>query len=262
MKFKKALILPLLSITLSGCGLVKGMEKELTVVFEYNGNILSSTTVNQFKNGVVPTLTDSMIPVNHRFYGWTWLDPDSINITDYTDNKNKVTDEFYKNFIEYDDVVHYDEVKDYAFNTTVVLKPLFIDNNDIPVPNYYIAIGWYAKSSTSGLTADKVASWTEDLKAYLVSQGATSENLDDVVITPYEGDVATAGSLVNKDKFNDILIGFGSNIGTTGGVEYIENIGGITMGGKSRYITKLNTKELTEKVFTWLQTEDGNRSLA
>ncbi len=262
MKFKKTLILPLLSIALSGCGLIKGMEKELTVVFEYNGNILSSTTVNQFKNGVVPTLTDSMIPVNHRFYGWTRLDPDSINITDYTDNKNKVTEEFYKNFIEYDDVVHYDEVKNYAFNTTVVLKPLFIDNNDIPVPNYYIAIGWYAKSSTSGLTADKVASWTEDLKAYLVSQGATSENLDDVVITPYEGDVATAGSLVNKDKFNDILIGFGSNIGTTGGVEYIENIGGITMGGKSRYITKLNTKELTEKVFTWLQTEDGNKSLA
>lgn len=262
MEKTKIITIPILGLLLSGCSLVKGMEHNLNVVFEYNGQILSSTTVSEFKNGASPTLSEEMIPLNHRFYGWTWLNPDSINIGKYTDEKNRVTDEFYTNFISYDDVVHYDEIKDHSYNTTVVLKPLFINEDAIPVPSYYIAIGWYAKTSTSGLNASKVEAWTEDLKTYLSSKGATAENLEDIIITPYEGDVATAGSLVNKDKFNDILIGFGNNIGTTGGVEFIENVGGITMGGKSRYITKLNTKTVTEDVFTWLQTEDGHKSLA
>ncbi len=262
MKNKKLITIPILGLLLSGCSLVKGMEHDLNIVFEYNEQIISSTTVNEFKNGVSPTLSEEMIPINHRFYGWTWLNPDAIDIASYTDSKNKVTDEFYKTFISYDDVIHYSEVKEHAYNTTVVLRPLFINEAAIPVPSYYIAVGWYAKTSTSGLNADKVEVWTNDLKTYLTSKGATKENLEDIVITPYQGDVATAGSLVNKDRFNDILIGFGNNIGTTGGVNFVENVGGITMGGKSRYITKLNTKPLTEDVFAWLQTESGNKALA
>ena len=262
MKSARFLFIPLSLLTLSSCGFVKGMEHELNIVFEYNGEIISHTTVNEFKNGVSPTLSNSMIPVNHKFYGWTWLNPDSIDIRSYADSKNRISDDFYKTFIEYDDVVHYDEVKDYAFNSTVVLRPLFIDESIIPVPTYYISIGWYAKTSTSGLTNDLMNKWKKDLEVYLISEGATQENIEDIKITPYEGDVATAGSLVNKDRFNDILIGFGGNIGTLGGIDYKENIGGIPMGGKTRYITKLNEKPLTEKVFTWLQTEDGYKSLS
>ena len=68
--------------------------------------------------------------------------------------------------------------------------------------------------------------------------------------------------LVNKDRYIDVLIGFGKNIGSTGGVEYINNIGGIIMGGKERYITQLTEKETAVKVFNWLQTPEGNASLA
>lgn len=265
MKTKKLLFVPLTLLTLSSCSLVKGLEHDLNVVFEYNGEIISHTVVNEFNNGLAPTLTSEMIPENHRFYGWTWLNPDSIDITKYTDEKNKVTDDFYKLFIEYDDVVHYHEVKDFAYNTTVTLRPLFIDEDIIPVPNYYIAIGWYAKSSTSGLNEILINNWTNDLKEFLKTKGATEQDLGDVVITPYEGDVATAGSLINKDRFNDLLIGFGGNIGTNegdiGGVEYIQNVGGIPMGGKTRYITQITDKPIAVEVFNWLQTEEGHKAL-
>lgn len=258
---KKTWILPLILCSLTSCSLVKGLEHDLNVVFEYNGKIISYTKVNEFNNGISPTLTNEMIPVNHKFYGWTWLDPDSIDIRNYIDEKNRVLDTFYSNFIEYDDVIHYDEIKKYAFNTTVTLRPLFVDESIIPIPNYYIAIGWYAKTSTSGLNAKLINNWTNDLKEYLLSLGASSENLEDIKITAYEGDIATAGSLINKDKFNDILIGFGNNIGSTGGVKFINNVGGIPMGNKTRYITQLNDKELTKKVFSWLQTDEGHKSL-
>ncbi len=254
--------IPICLLAISSCSFVKGMEHHLTVVFEYKDEIVKTSDVSEFNNGVCPTLDDALIPTGCRFYGWTWKDPDSIDITKYTDSKNKVTDEFYTNFIEYDDVVHYDEIKDYAFNSTVTLKPLFIDESIIPIPTYYLAIGWYAKSSTSGLTQEIVDKWTIDLKNYLKTEGASDSDLEDVVITGYEGDVATAGSLINKDKYNDILIGFGNNIDSTGGVSVINKVGGIQMGTKSnRYIAQLNEKDLTVKVFSWLQTSEGQASL-
>lgn len=246
------LVVPLSLLTLSGCGIVKSMEKDLTIVYTYKNEIIKSTTVNQFKNGISPTLTEEMIPFNHEFYGWTWLNPDSIEITD---------EDFASKYIAYDEVIHYQAVKEYANNSVVTLAPLFINIDDIPVPDYYLAIGWYGKSSTSGLNKEIMDNWTKSLYTYLRKEGATEEDIQNIHVTEYLGDIATAGSLINKDRYNDILIGFGKNIQSTGGVEYIENIGNIPMGGKTRYITRLTEDEVAIKVFNWLQTEEGQLGL-
>lgn len=254
MRFKKKfLVLPIALMTLSSCEMLQGLEEEITVVFEYNNEIIYSDYTTQFRNVLMPTLSEEQIPVHHEFYGWTWLNPDSVSIKDA---------DFAEKYFEKDGVIHLADVKDYAFNSTVTLHPVFVLEDDIPIPNYYIAIGWYGKTSTSGLDQARVDAWTIDLKEFLKAEGATDEDLNNIVINKYEGDVATAGSLINKDRYIDVLIGFGKNIGSTGGVEYIDNIGGIIMGGKERYITQLTEKETAVKVFNWLQTPEGNASLA
>lgn len=250
---KRILLLPLLVLSASSCSVVKSLEHTLNVVYEYNGNIIYTDTCSEFKNAMTPTLSEAMIPVNHEFFGWTWLNPDTVVITE---------EGFESKYIEDDDVVHYHEVKEYANNSTVTLYPLFVNIDDIPIPNYYIAIGWYAKTSTSGLDEARINAWAEDLKAYLISEGATTEDINNIVIKGYEGDVATAGSLINKDRYIDVLVGFGGNIDSTGGVPIIEKASGITMGGKSRYVHRLTEKETAIKVYNWLQTEDGNKALA
>lgn len=249
----KILLLPFIVLSASSCSIVKSLEHTLNVVYEYNGEIIYTDTCSEFKNALSPTLSEEMIPVNHEFYGWTWLDPDSVIITE---------EGFNSKYIEYDDVIHYSEIKQHATNTTVTLYPLFVNIDDIPIPNYYIAIGWYAKTSTSGLNEERINAWTEDLKTYLLSEGATNEDINNIVIKGYDGDVATAGSLINKDRYIDVLIGFGGNIDSTGGVEIIEKASGINMGGKSRYVHRLTEKETAIKVYNWLQTDEGNKALA
>lgn len=249
---KKIVFLPIFLIALSSCSLIKGMEHQLSVTFVYNDEIIASKNVNEFTNATTPKLKDEMVPINHEFYGWTWLDPDTVKISD---------EDFETKYIAYDEVVHYHDVKNYANNSNVTLYPLFINIDDIPIPNYYIAIGWYAKSSTSGLTKEIINNWTNDLKTFLKNQGATDEDLSNVVIKGYEGDVATAGSLITKDRFVDVLLGFGNNIDSLGGVNCLEKDSGIVMGGKNRVIARLSEKETGKKVYDWLKTDDGNKSL-
>ena len=251
MKIKKLLIIPLMLVSLSGCSLAKGLEKNVNVVFEYKGEILSSGTVNQFKNILAPSLTDAQIPVNCEFFGWTWYNPNAVDIT---------AENFDEKYIEPDGLVRYDILKDYVEGETITLRPLFFNEADIPVPEYYIAIGWYAKTSTSGLSEEKINAWVEDLKAFLLTQGATQEDLNNIKITPYVGDVATSGSQVSKDRYNDILLGWGGNLTSTGGVTTLEHISGIKMSDKSRYISRLTDKEIAIKVFKWLQTDEGNQA--
>lgn len=252
MKHKLALF-SIGALLLSSCSILKSFEHDITVTYMYSNQILTTERVNEFTNAIQPELSDAQIPVGHEFYGWTWLDANDVSI------KN---DNFSEQYIAYDEVVHYSDIKDHTTGDNITLYPVFVNEDDIPIPDYYIAIGWYAKSSTSGLTEAIMTNWEVDLKSYLKSEGATDADIANVVIKGYQGDVATAGSLVNKDRFIDVLVGFGNNIDSTGGVAIKKKVGGITMGGKSRYIARLTDKEIAIKVYAWLQTEAGNHSLA
>ena len=188
MRFKKkVLVLPIALMTLSSCEMLQGLEEEITVVFEYNNEIIYSDYTTQFRNVLMPTLSEEQIPVDHEFYGWTWLDPDSVSIKDA---------DFAEKYFEKDGVIHLADVKDYAFNSTVTLHPVFVLEDDIPIPNYYIAIGWYGKTSTSGLDQARVDAWTVDLKAFLkefkavlkynsLTEGQKDDEGNTILASPY-----------------------------------------------------------------------------
>lgn len=253
MKKKWLFFLPLLLVPLSGCSVVKSLEKNLEVNFLYKEEVIATSTVNQFTNALIPELASGYIPDGYELYGWTWYDPDIISIKDPN---------FESFYIPYDEVVHYDDVKNYAENGVVSLRPVFVDEDDIPIPDYYLAVGWYGKTSTSGLDQTIVDRWAETLYTYLRSEGATEEEIGKIHIEEFLGDVATAGSLVNKARYIDILIGFGNNINTTGGVEVIEKDGPYTMGNKdNRRICLLRETEVARKVYEWLK-NGGTAALA
>lgn len=249
---KKLLLIPLALMSLTSCETLQGLEEEINVVFEYNGNIIYSDYATQFRNVIMPNLDESEIPVDCEFFGWTWKDQDSFHPED---------EDFETNFFEKDGVIHYAEVKDLAFNSTVTLYPVFFAIDEIPVEYHYLAVGWYAKTSTSGLDQAKMDAWTVDLKEFLKTNGATDADLESVLVKPYDGDIATAGSLINRDRYCNVLVGFGGNIGSLGGVEFVENVSGIPMGGKTRYVTLITDDPLSRSVFEWIQTLAGQAAL-
>lgn len=260
MKFKKKfLLLPIALMSLSSCSLLQGFEDEVNVVFEYNNEIIYSDYTTQFRNVLMPTLSEKQIPVDHEFFGWTWKDPDTLSIKDDEEG-------FYASFFEKEGVIHYADVADKAFNSTVTLYPVFALEADIPVEYHYLAVGWYQKTGTSGLNQERVDAWTNDLMAFLKTQGATDEDLSTVLVKGYDGNVATAGSLITKDKYVDVLIGFGKNMTDKdgGGLTYaLDAKGDIPMGGKSRYVHLLSDKPIARAVFDWVANDPaGSASLA
>ncbi len=237
-------ILPLLS----GCGLAKSLEEEINVVYQYDNEVLKTDTVTQFKNSLTPVLSDAYIPVDFRFFGWTAYDLRTIRYTDPDFNSKYC-----------DGIVHYMDIKDLANNSTVVMRPLLIAEEDIPKIDYYCVIGWYNKTTTSGLDQNMIDNWTVKLKEYLTSEGATQDELDLIDIRGYGGDVATMGAAINKDGDVNVLLGVGNNITSTGGVETVERSeNNIYMGGKTnRVIALLTEDEVSRKVYEWALTDDS-----
>ncbi len=234
---------------LTGCSILKSLEKSCDVEF-VGGDPFTTTHVSTFANGLTPSVPDSAIPDNHKFYGWT-----ALSDVHFSDSN------FENEYVKPNGIVKYQEIKDFIVDGKVTMKPLFINKDELP--SYYLVVGWYAKTTTSGLDEDKMAKWTTDLHEYLRKDcGATDEQIGLVSIRAYNGDVATMGGLINADGDVDVLVGVGNNINSTAGVSIIEKQGNITMGGKSRYIARLTDKEVAIKVYEWLKTDAGHASLA
>ena len=167
---------------------------------------LSTTQTSTFANGLTPTVDDSEIPENHKFFGWTALD----NVH-YSDS------DFENEYIKPNGIVKYNQVKNYINDGKVILNPLYIDKDELP--SYYLVVGWYSKTSTSGLSQGKIDNWTVDLITFLKNEcEATDEQIALVSIRAYDGDVASMGGHINADGDVDILLGVGNNINSTAGV--------------------------------------------
>lgn len=240
--------------TLTGCSIVKSFEKSCDVNFLVGEEVISTTHVTTFGNGLTPSeatlLEHTTVPENHKFFGWTALD--NVHYSDPN---------FEDEYVDAGGIVKYNEIKDFIVDGQVNMTPLFINKDELP--SYYLVVGWYAKTSTSGLGEAQVENWTTDLHEYLRKEcSATDEQIGLVSIRAYNGDVATIGGLINKDGDVDVLIGVGNNINSTGGVSIIEKQGEIPMGGKQRYIARLTEKEVAIKVYEWLKTDEGHASLA
>ena len=232
-----ALILSVMGAT--GCSLIN--EKEVSVDFYYNGEVVATKTVSIFTNQLVPSAEKAGITVEngYKFLGWS-TDPD------WTYAKAE-TNPLIKN------VVHRKDVEKDIVNGRAALYAIIYDKTLIPKAD--LVIGWYAKTSTSGLNANKIEavekafygyiSENSDLIAeYLSETGKTVETLE-IVYRGYEGDVASMGSEVNADGDVDVMLGVGNNINSTAGVKIVEKTNkrtdnqDIVMGGKVRYVALL-----------------------
>lgn len=242
-KFSMLMGLSLSLLALSGCNPFQVGERDLEVVLKVEDQIFFHDTVNIFKNAVIPALDDSYLPDDeHTFMGWA--------LGDYLYGSSPESQ-----LIEPEGLLRYQDIKDYAVNNTVTLNAYFVSNALIPEP--YFVLGWYARTTTSGLDDKIMETFTGGLMTYLAAQGATEQDLATVTVRPYAGDVATIGAAINKDGDVDVLLGVGKNIGSTGGVSFIERKDELPMGGKSRSIARLSDKEIAIKVYQWIQTDEA-----
>ena len=130
--------------------------------------------------------------------------------------------------------------------------------------DYYLVIGWYGHTSTSGLDEGLVKHWYYNLRVFLEKYGASTEDLDNISVRKYGIDgtkIAEFGELVNTHGDVDIVIGVGNNINSTGGVDIVDKSGGFTFDndGESydRYTALLTEETVSRAVYDFLCTDLG-----
>lgn len=222
----------------SGCSALKGLERDVQVILQNEGEYVGTYTVNIFNNAVVPEMTKD----GYQFRGWSVKD----NWTAGVDSEELLS--------ENTGLIRYDDVKDYIGKDSLSIT-LYAAYSEIP--HHDLVIAWYNKETTSGLTQESIDAFQSELYAYLTTQGYTPEQMD-IVIRGYSGDVGTTCSEIKKDGDVDIMIGWSStsNITGTGGLEegkdFIKNYGGVTIGAKERYAARLTDTELCNLVYRWI----------
>lgn len=248
---KKHLIAVLIAIVaclvaLSGCAAVKGLQRDVQVILENDGEYVGTYTVNQFNNAVVPEMEKEDL----MFRGWSVLEDWTEEDGDYYLTENT-------------GLIRYDDIKDFVVgdSLSITLYAAYA-----PIPERDLVIAWYDKETTSGLNQSYMDSFKTQLYAYLTSQGYSPESMD-IVIRGYSGDVGTTCSEIMKDSDVDIMVGWSStsNITNTGGLvegeDFIENNGGITIGAKERYAARLTDTELCNLVYKWIFEEYSETGL-
>ena len=227
-------------LTLSACSFVAGLENDVNITLNVNGNALDGNyVVNTFNNAIVPV---PEAPKGDVFLGWTadkdWQNKD---IADVALSQNK-------------GLIRYDDVKDYAADGKITLYAVFGVQ-----PRHDIAVAWYDKEKTSGLNQDVMDEFLTALKAFLTTQGYTPDSMD-IVVRSYAGNVGPTCGAIMDDGDIDIMVGWAaaSNIEGTGGmkrgVDFLQNYGNITLTGasKARYTAKLSDSEVANKVYQWI----------
>lgn len=227
-------------LTLSACSVVAGLENDVNITLNVNGNALDGNyVVNTFNNAIVPV---PEAPKGDVFLGWTadndWQNKD---IADVALSQNK-------------GLIRYDDVKDYAVDGKITLYAVFGVQ-----PRHDIAVAWYDKEKTSGLNQGVMDEFLTALKAFLTTQGYTPDSMD-IVVRGYAGNVGPTCGAIMDDGDIDIMVGWAaaSNIEGTGGmkrgVDFLQNYGNITLTGasKARYTAKLSDSEVVNKVYQWI----------
>ena len=227
-------------LTLSACSVVAGLENDVNITLNVNGNALDGNyVVNTFNNAIVPV---PEAPKGDVFLGWT-ADKDwqSKDIADVALSQNK-------------GLIRYDDVKDYAVDGKITLYAVFGVQ-----PRHDIAVAWYDKEKTSGLNQGVMDEFLTALKAFLTTQGYTPDSMD-IVVRGYAGNVGPTCGAIMDDGDIDIMVGWAaaSNIEGTGGmkrgVDFMQNYGNIKLTGasKARYTAKLSDSEVVNKVYQWI----------
>ncbi|MCQ2412851.1 MAG: hypothetical protein MJ057_07860 [Sphaerochaetaceae bacterium] len=228
-------------ILLSSCPFVSSLERDVQVVIR-DGSDVKIYTVNQFNNAIIP---EAKAPEGKIFLGWTGVS----NWESMAQEEIPLTKS--AGLVRYDDVKGYVE----GDSRSVEIFPVFADK-----PKRDLVVGWYNKTSTSGLDQAAMDVFEEKLVAFLKANGYSNP---DIAVRGYEGNVADSLATVNKDGDVDLLVGWAasSNLTSTGGwtegVDFVENVGNITIGTKARYSARITSTDITMLVYAWIQNEFG-----
>ena len=220
------------------------------------GEIVATGSVNQYKNIKTPPIEEGYIPEGYKFFGWTVYNPDTIDPT---------ASDFKSKYVGSEKMLHYADIMGHEnADNEVVLNALFIEKSRIPKVYHYSVIAWYDKATTSGITADEMATLKTRLTAYLRTEGVSETDISSIVIRGYTGNVGPSCGNIMADEDVDIMLGWGSqsNVTGTGGMPaemLLESKSySVTYNGsaKTRYIHRLTESESVLKVWQWLQSED------
>lgn len=243
---------------LSGCSLIKGLERDVQVILmgvqqtesgdlvtnddgSYQYEYVGTYTVNQFNNAIVPE--PDYAPDGMQFAGWS-------PIKDWTEDDGIESVSSSKGLIRYDDVKNFVDGE----SLSITLYAAFA-----PIPQHDLVIAWYDKESTSGINQAWMDQFQTNLYAFLTTEGYTPESMD-IIIRGYSGNVGSSCSEIMDDGDVDIMYGWGGNIDSTGGmvegVDYLENVSGIEINGKNRYAARLTNKPLVNLVYNWILGRD------
>ena len=169
-------------------------------------------------------------------------------------------------FIENNDGVTVGTKERYAARLTdttlvnLVYDWLFVEYGPEPVepdPQTELVIGWYAKTSTSGLDQTIIDKFASGLNTYLQSQGYTTENLT-VTFKAYDGVVADVQNAVIADGNVCLMLGMKA-FEVPSIIDVQENV---AMGVKTdRRIHLLDDGVVSKLVFEWLKTEEAKALL-
>ena len=258
MKASKSLtVLTLVSsaFSLASCGLVAGFETVVDVDVVVSGEVIAQGKISQFNNLILPSAPER---IGTKFYRWYAGDPNDFHVE--TAEKDPRA---YKE----GGLIRFNDVGSYAVNGKLTVTGIYLTPEEIP--HAYLVVGWYDKTSTSGLDQADLDRWAPSAQAYLkqwcLEQGQSEEeatkNSLDIEIRAYSnnGNVAALGAAVNKDGDVDILLGVGNNVDSESGanIPIEEKTGNIPMNGKTRYIARLTDRPEAIAVYNWLKTVEG-----
>lgn len=238
------LLLPVLFT--AGCSL---FDENVTVVLNNRGEIQNTYTISLFKNAVLADIdTDHVI-------GVTEVEEEGVMVTKDVEFLGWHPDPSAENgMYKAHGLARYVELTDYIHDGVVILYAIYgvkvIEKHDV-------IIAWYGQA-VAGLTDDIMDNYVTALTNWL------EDDLKliglDIAFRKYTGDVATSCTEIMADGGADILIGWGGNLTSLGGIPTIERQDGIAMGNRTgRYVDLIRETtmmfdaetSLSKKIFDW-----------
>ena len=129
-----------------------------------------------------------------------------------------------------------------------------------------IAVAFYTKTATSGVNQAIIDNVKTELTKYLKSQNISEDVINKIVYRGYDGNVQPSCEAIKKDGDVIIMVGWKSNVDTTGGLEYVKaypgdpELSGITIGSvENRWIHMLKEDSLSTLIYDYFISENGQK---
>lgn len=141
-------------------------------------------------------------------------------------------------------------------NPSIDESSLNVTDTKVEGKEYSLVVGWYGKSSTSGVDESVAKHFYANTIIYLEALGATEDEINSISFRKYgdsETAVAEMGELINADGDVDIVIGVGNNINSSAGVTIVDKTGGFKMGDvEGRYVALLTDNTYATSFYEYI----------